>query len=172
MKEKLATFAGGCFWCMIPPFEKIEGVSKVIPGYTGGHKENPNYGEVSTGTTGHLEAVQISYNPEKVDYKKLLEAFWPNINPEDSEGQFADRGPQYRTAIFYHDEEQKQQAEKSKKELKRSRKWKNVATKIIKSTKFYPAEEYHHDYHKKNPVQYKIYKKMSGREDFIKQNEK
>ena len=168
-KEKIehATFAGGCFWCMTPPFQNIPGVLKVIPGYTGGKTKNPTYEEVVSGKTGHLESVQVSFNPEKVNYERLLDIFWRQIDPEDSEGQFADRGTEYMTAIFYHNESQKNLAEKSKRSLEKLGKFKVIATKIKKVEIFYPAEEYHCDYHKKNPIGYKMYKKMSGREDFL-----
>jgi len=164
-----ATFAGGCFWCMIPPFEKLSGVLKVIPGYTGGKTKNPTYEEVSSGKTGHLEGVQIFYDPKKISYEKLLDVFWHQINPEDSEGQFADRGEQYMTAIFYYDLKQKNFTIGSKKFLEKSSKFKKIATQIKPAKDFYPAEQYHWNYHKKNPIQYQIYKKISGREDFIKQ---
>jgi len=162
-----ATFAGGCFWCMIPPFEKLTGVFEVIPGYTGGKVKNPTYEQVSSGKTGHFEGVRIFYNPKKISYEQLLDVFWLQINPEDSEGQFADRGSEYMTAIFHHDEKQKKAAEFSKKTLEKSGKFKTIATQIKPALSFYPAEEYHWNYHKKNPIQYQIYKKLSGREDFI-----
>ena len=163
----IATFAGGYFWCMIPPFENLPGVLRAIPGYTGGKTKNPSYEEVVSGTTGHMESVQVFYNPKKVSYEKLLDVFWQQINPEDAGGQFADRGNQYMTAIFYHDSKQKNLAIASKKALEKSGKFKKIATRIIKAGEFYIAEQYHWDYHKKNPIQYKIYKKMSGRENFI-----
>ena len=165
---KIATFAGGCFWCSESDFEKISGVIKVISGYTGGKKENPTYEEVSAGATGHVEAIQVYYDPEKVSYEKLLEVFWRHIDPTDSGGQFADRGPQYASAIFYHDEEQKQTAEKSKKELGKSGKFaKPIVTPILKFTRFYDAEEYHQDYYKKNPLRYAYYRQGSGRDQFL-----
>jgi len=164
-----ATFAGGCFWCMQPPFQQIEGVIETMAGYAGGTTENPGYEEVTTGTTGHLESVQVTYDPEKVSYEKLLEVFWSQIDPTDEEGQFADRGSQYRTAIFYHDNKQKLIAEASKKKLDNSGKFrKPVATQIQPYTTFYPAEEYHQDYAKKKPGEYQLYKTYSGREGFIK----
>ena len=166
-KTAKATFAGGCFWCMVPPFQKIPGVLQVIPGYAGGSVKNPTYQDVSSGKTGHMESVQIRYDPNKTNYEKLLDVFWQQINPEDAEGQFADRGSEYMTAIFYHDEKQKALALASKKSLGKSGKFRQIATKILKASDFYPAEQYHWDYHKKNPIQYQIYKKMSGREDFI-----
>ena len=166
-KIATATFAGGCFWCMIPPFEKLLGVISVIPGYTGGNVKNPTYESVLSGNTGHVEAIQITYNPKKISYEKLLDIFWQQIDPEDSGGQFSDRGSQYKTAIFYHDEKQKTLAVASKKSLEKSGKFKKITTKIIKAEKFYVAEEYHWNYHKKNPISYNIYRKLSGREDFI-----
>jgi len=164
-----ATFAGGCFWCMQGPFQQVEGVTEVVAGYAGGTKENPSYEEVSTGTTGHLESVQVTFDPEKVSYGKLLDVFWTQIDPSDEEGQFADKGSQYRTAIFYHDEEQKRIAEASKKAIDASGKFsRQVATEIRPFTNFYPAEEYHQNYAKKKPREYQLYKTYSGREAFIK----
>jgi methionine-S-sulfoxide reductase len=163
-----ATFAGGCFWCMQPPFRMTAGVTDSVAGYAGGTKPNPSYEEVSTGTTGYIEAVQVTYDPERVSYEKLVEVFWQQIDPTDSEGQFADKGSQYHTAIFYHDEEQKRIAEASKKNLNESGKFKKpVATEIRQYTTFYPAEEYHQDYAVKKPRDYKNYKTLSGREGFI-----
>ena len=165
-----ATFAGGCFWCMQPPFQQIEGVIEAVAGYAGGTQENPSYEQVTSGTTGHLESVQVTYNPEKVSYEKLLDVFWTQIDPTDQEGQFADKGSQYRTAIFYHDEEQKRVAVASKKKLDDSGKFKKpVATEIRPYTTFYPAEEYHQNYAKKKPREYQLYKTYSGREAFIEQ---
>ena len=163
-----ATFAGGCFWCMQGPFQQVEGVTEVVAGYAGGTKENPSYEEVSTGTTGHLESVQVTFDPEKVSYGNLLDVFWTQIDPTDEEGQFADKGSQYRTAIFCHDEEQKRIAEASKKAIDASGKFSRpVATEIRPFTNFYPAEEYHQNYAKKKPREYQLYKKYSGREAFI-----
>jgi peptide methionine sulfoxide reductase msrA/msrB len=166
---KVATFAGGCFWCTESDFEKVPGVAKVISGYTGGHKDNPTYEEVSSGSTGHVEAIQVYYDPTKVTYSELLDYFWRHIDPTDSGGQFVDRGSQYRSVIFYHDEEQKRLAEKSKEELTKSGKFdKPIVTEILKFTKFYPAEEYHQDYYKKNPIRYRYYRFASGRDQFLK----
>jgi peptide methionine sulfoxide reductase msrA/msrB len=166
---RIATFAGGCFWCTEADFEKSPGVVKVISGYTGGQKENPSYGEVSSGTTGHVEAVQVYYDSSKITYEELLDYFWKHIDPTDSGGQFVDRGSQNRSVIFYHDEEQKRLAEKSKEELSQSGKFnKPIATEILKFTKFYEAEEYHQDYYKKNPLRYKFYRYNSGRDQFLK----
>ncbi len=168
-KLKTATFAGGCFWCMEPPFEKLEGVESVVSGYTGGSTENPTYKEVSTGKTGHAEAVQIKYDPDIISYEKLLEVFWMNIDPVDRGGQFYDRGSQYRTAIFYHNRNQKKEAEISKKNIENSGKFlKAIATEIVKFSKFYPAEERHQDYYKKNAFSYLNYKNASGRENYFK----
>jgi peptide methionine sulfoxide reductase msrA/msrB len=165
---KKATFAGGCFWCMQPPFRKMEGVVEVVSGYAGGTKERPTYEEVSSGTTGHLEAVQVTYDPEIVSYEALLDTFWRQIDPTDAGGQFADRGSQYRTAIFYHDEEQKQLAEASRERLNASGKFSRpVETQIRPYTNFYPAEEYHQDYDRKHPVRYREYQVLSGRERYI-----
>jgi peptide methionine sulfoxide reductase msrA/msrB len=168
MTEK-ATFAGGCFWCMEPPFEKLDGVKEVISGYTGGHKQNPTYKEVSAGSTGHAEAVVIIYEPTKITYQQLLDVFWKQIDPTDGGGQFVDRGSQYRSAIFYHNEEQKMSAEKSKERLAASGLFeKPIVTEILPAEVFYTAEEYHQDYYKKNPVRYKLYRYGSGRDKFLK----
>lgn len=163
-----ATFAGGCFWCMEPPFEKTAGVAEVISGYTGGHKANPTYEEVSTGTTGHLEAVLVKFDPSKVTYETLLDVFWRNIDPTNPIGQFADTGDQYKPAIFYHNDTQKHLAEESKKRLQASGKFKKpIVVEIRKATEFYPAEEYHQDFYKKSPEHYKRYRFGSGRERFL-----
>lgn len=163
-KKQAATFAGGCFWCSEDAFENLEGVIDVMSGYTGGQKENPTYEEVASGTTGHHEAVRIAYDPDMISYRELLEAYWKHIDPTDGEGQFADKGPQYRTAIFYHDDAQKEAAEKSKKELQDSGKFPMIATQILPAGEFYPAEDYHQDYAEKNPVRFRAYKAASGRE--------
>ncbi len=163
-----ATFAGGCFWCMEAPFEKMDGVLDVVSGYTGGQMENPTYEQVSSGKSGHLEAIQIIYDPAKISYETLLDIFWRQIDPTDAGGSFVDRGPQYRSAIFYHNEEQKQTAEKSKAEIGASGRYANpIATEIIAYDKFYPAEDYHQDYYKKNPIRYKYYRHGSGRDQFL-----
>jgi peptide methionine sulfoxide reductase msrA/msrB len=168
-KLEQATFAGGCFWCMEPPFEKLEGVKEVISGYTGGQKPNPTYEEVSAGGTGHAEAVQVLYDPSKVRYADLLEVFWKQIDPTDSGGQFVDRGKQYSSAIFYHNEEQKHLAEKSKDEIGKSGRYnKPIITEILPASEFYRAEEYHQDYYKKNPIRYKFYRFNSGRDQYLK----
>ncbi|PTD93928.1 methionine sulfoxide reductase [archaeon SCG-AAA382B04] len=167
---ELATFAGGCFWCMQPIFDEIEGVEKTVVGYTGGEKPNPTYQEVSTGETGHFEAIRIWYKPKKVSYKKLLDKYWKNIDPTDPSGQFSDRGSQYKIAIFYHNQHQKKQAKKSKQKLTKSNKYeKEIVTEILPAEEFFPAEEYHQKYYKKKTGQYKKYKKASGREQYLKQ---
>lgn len=168
-KYEKATFAGGCFWCMEPPFEKLDGVVDVVPGYAGGRTENPTYEEVSSGATGHLEAVQITYDPSKIIYRQLVDLFWTQIDPTDEGGQFVDRGPQYATAVFYHDDGQKAIAEESKAALERSGRYdKPVKTAIRPLTAFYEAEDYHKDFYKKSPVRYNSYKFFSGREPFLK----
>ncbi len=164
-----ATFAGGCFWCVESDFEKVPGVVEAISGYTGGHTENPTYEEVSAGGTGHVEAVQVIYDPKKVSYKELLDYFWRHVDPTDAGGQFVDRGSQYRSVIFYHNEEQKRLAEESKTALAKSGRFhKPIVTEIVPFTKFYKAEDYHQDYYKKNPVRYKFYRWHSGRDQFLK----
>jgi peptide-methionine (S)-S-oxide reductase len=166
----VATFAGGCFWCMEPPFDKLPGVIATTSGYTGGKTENPTYEQVSGGRTGHAEAVQVLYDPTKVTYAQLLDVFWRNIDPHDAGGQFCDRGDQYRTAIFVHDEGQRKLAEESKRALEASGKLKKpIVTEIVAATKFYPAEEYHQDYYKKNPFRYKFYRTNCGRDARLKQ---
>ena len=163
-----ATFAGGCFWCMTPPFEKLDGVKEVISGYTGGHTKNPTYEDVTSETTGHLESVEVVYDPAKVSYEKLLDVFWRQINPTDAGGQFVDRGPSYRSAIFYHNEEQRKLAEESKRKLAESGRFnKPIVTEIRPAGPFYRAEEYHQDYWKKNPIRYKFYRFNSGRDQFL-----
>ncbi len=169
-KLERATFAGGCFWCMEPPYEKLDGVIEVISGYTGGNKENPTYEEVSSGSTGHFETVQIIYDPDKVTYQELLDVFWRQIDPTDRGGSFADRGTQYRSAIFYHNDEQKRLAEASKEKLEKARIFdKPIVTEIIKFSVFYKAEGYHQDYYKKNPLRYKFYRSGSGRDQYLKE---
>ena len=163
-----AVFAGGCFWCMESDFENVDGVIEVLSGYTGGSKENPTYEEVSSGGTGHAEAIRVRYDPKKVSYEALLEVFWRHIDPTDSGGQFVDQGTQYRSGIFYKDDTQKRLAEKSKKELESSGRFdKSIVTQIVPLTHFYPAEDYHQDYHKKNPIRYTWYRRGSGRDAFL-----
>ncbi len=164
-----ATFAGGCFWCMVPPFEKIDGVKEVLSGYTGGYKDNPTYEEVSSGKTGHVEAIEVTFDPSRVSYEKLLDVFWRQIDPTDPAGQFVDRGPQYRSVIFFHTPAQKALAEKSKEALSGSGRYSRaIVTEVLPAGKFYKAEEYHQDYWKKNPVRYKFYRYNSGRDQFLK----
>ena len=163
-----ATFAGGCFWCMEHPFEKLDGVTEVISGYTGGDLKNPSYIQVSSGITKHIESIQVTYNPKIINYKKLLDVFWRQINPTDDGGQFVDRGFQYTTAIFYHNEKQKEEAEKSKEDLNKSGRYDfPIVTKILPAKIFYKAEEYHQDYYKNNSLNYKRYRNGSGRDQYL-----
>lgn len=163
--QAVATFAGGCFWCMEPPYDVLDGVLSTTSGYTGGHKPNPTYEEVSTGTTGHTEAVQVVYDPNRISYERLLEVFWRNIDPITPNAQFCDHGTQYRSAIFYHDAEQRKLAEESKRALEASGRFKSrIVTEIVAAGAFYPAEEYHQDYYKKNPIRYKFYRAGCGRD--------
>ena len=163
-----ATFAGGCFWCTESDFEKVEGVIEVISGYTGGTQSNPTYQQVSTGRSGHIEAVQVLFDSTKITYAQLLDIFWRHIDPTDGGGQFVDRGAQYRTAIFYHDEAQRRIAEDSKARLSASQHFaKPIVTDIIPLREFYPAEDYHQDYYKTNPMRYKLYRLNSGRDQFL-----
>ncbi|PLX72915.1 MAG: peptide-methionine (S)-S-oxide reductase [Desulfuromonas sp.] len=163
-----AIFAGGCFWCMEPPFKELDGVLAVVSGYIGGETENPTYQQVCSGQTGHAEAIEISYDPQRVDYRKLLDLFWQNIDPTDDGGQFVDRGSQYRSAIFYTDAEQKEQAEDSKRQLEQSGLFDEpIVTEIVAATTFYPAEEYHQDYSKKCSLRYNLYRNASGRDRFL-----
>jgi peptide methionine sulfoxide reductase msrA/msrB len=167
-KTASAVFAGGCFWCTESDFEKVDGVIDAISGYTGGHVKNPSYYQVSAGSTGHLESVKVIYDPSKVSYEQLLDYFWRHVNPTDPGGQFVDRGSQYRSAIFYANETQKRLAEKSKQHLEASGKFnKPIVTEILPLGEFYPAEDYHQDYYKKNPIRYKYYRYGSGRDQFL-----
>lgn len=169
--NKLATFAGGCFWCMVKPFDQYKGVISVVSGYIGGHTKNPTYEEVLSDTTGHIEAIQITFDDEEITYEELLNIYWKQIDPTDSGGQFNDRGHKYKTAIFYHDNQQKELAKKSKKELEESKIFSQpIVTEIIKATTFYKAEDYHQDYYKKNPNHYYSYYIGSGRYFFTKEN--
>jgi peptide-methionine (S)-S-oxide reductase len=164
-----ATFAGGCFWCMEPPFESLDGVISVTSGYTGGHKPNPTYEAVSSGTTGHAEAVQIVYDPSRIGYERLLDVFWHNIDPITPNAQFCDHGEQYRSAIFYHDDTQRRLAEASKHRLEQSKRFDQpIVTQIVPATEFHPAEEYHQKYHQKNPVRYKYYRWNCGRDQRLR----
>ena len=165
-----AIFAGGCFWCMEPPYDKVEGVISTISGYTDGHKENPTYKEVSSGTTGHTEAIKITYDPKKVSYQQLLDIFWRNIDPVTPNRQFCDGGTQYRSGIYYLDDNQKNLAEKSKAAIENSGVLaKEIVTEIKAASTFYPAEEYHQDYYLKNPVRYKFYRYNCGRDQRLEE---
>jgi peptide methionine sulfoxide reductase msrA/msrB len=164
----IATFAGGCFWCIESTFEKLDGVKKAVSGYSGGHTENPQYSEVGGGSTGHTETVQIYYEPATISYEELLYRFWRDIDPTDTDGQFVDRGSEYRPLIFYHDNIQKNLAEKTRAELEKSGRFaKPVTVEIIPFAKFWKAESYHQDYHLKNPLRYKLYRSGSGRDSFL-----
>jgi peptide methionine sulfoxide reductase msrA/msrB len=166
LNQQKATFAGGCFWCMEKPFEQVEGVLSVTSGYSGGRSENPTYGNYGAG--GHIEVVEIVFEPSKVTYEQLLDIFWRQIDPTDVGGQFADRGKEYSTAIFYHDAEQKKMAEISKKNLDKLKVFdKPIITPIVPAMKFYPAEDYHQDYYKTNPLRYRLYRYGSGRDRFL-----
>jgi peptide-methionine (S)-S-oxide reductase len=167
-REK-ATFAGGCFWCMEGPFDELDGVFSTTSGYAGGHKRNPTYNEVSAGTTGHAEVVEIEYDPEKISFPELLEVFWHNIDPTVKDRQFCDKGSQYRTAILYHDEEQKKYAEQTRDDLLKLKRFDTIYTEILPTSMFYPAEEYHQDYYKKNPVRYKLYRYGCGRDSRLEE---
>jgi len=165
-----ATFAGGCFWCMEHPFDELPGVVSVTSGYTGGHKKNPTYEAVSAGGTGHAEAVQVVYDPAKIGYDKLLTRFWHNIDPTVKDRQFCDTGNQYRSAIFYHNEEQRRLANQSKKALEQKKPFKEpIVTEFVAASEFYPAEEYHQHYYKKNPLRYSYYRLSCGRDKRLKE---
>ena len=167
-KQAKATFAGGCFWCMQPPFDKLSGVISTSVGYIGGKTEYPTYEEVCAGNTGHAEALEITYDPSQISYTELLDVFWRNIDPTTPDAQFFDKGTQYRTAIFYHTDEQKILAEKSKEKLENSSRYNNpIVTEITPTSKFYRAEEYHQEYYKKNTYRYEFYKYGSGREKYL-----
>ncbi|WP_404441870.1 peptide-methionine (S)-S-oxide reductase MsrA [Sutcliffiella horikoshii] len=166
---ELATFAGGCFWCMVKPFDQMPGIESVVSGYTGGDSENPTYEEIKKGNSGHYEAVQIEFNPDVFPYEKLLELYWPQIDPTDDGGQFFDRGSQYRTAIFYHNDNQQKLAEKAKQDIEASGRFKKpIVTEIKPAVPFYEAEEYHQKFYQKNPEKYKQERQESGRDAHIK----
>jgi peptide-methionine (S)-S-oxide reductase len=166
----VATFAGGCFWCMEKPFDRLDGVISTTAGYTGGTERNPSYEQVSAGSTGHAEAVQISYDPARISYQELLLVFWRNIDPTTADRQFCDRGSQYRSAIFYYDESQREAARRSLEELERSKPFSEpIVTEIVPADRFYEAEEYHQDYYKKNPIRYKYYRHGCGRDKRLKE---
>jgi peptide-methionine (S)-S-oxide reductase len=161
----VATFAGGCFWCMEPPYDKLDGVISTTSGYTGGHLDNPTYKQVSSGKTGHYEAVQVEYDPARVSYQELLDVFWVNVDPFDARGQFCDKGPQYRAAIFVQNDEEEKLARQSKQSLEaKTGEGLNIVTEILPTSTFYPAEEYHQDYYQKNPVRYNYYRFACGRD--------
>jgi len=169
-RHEKATFAGGCFWCMEPPFDELPGVISTTSGYTGGQKKNPTYEEVSAGGTGHTESVEVVFDPAKVTYQQLLDVFWKNIDPTTPDRQFCDVGSQYRSAIFYHSDEQKRLAMASKKTIDDSGRFKQpVVTEIVAAAPFYRAEEYHQDYYKKNPIRFKYYKFGCGRAKRLEQ---
>lgn len=167
-QEETATFAGGCFWCIQKDFDHLKGVVSTKVGYTGGHKENPTYNEVSAGGTGHVESLEVTYNPSEVTYQELLDFYFRNIDPTRDDGQFCDKGSQYRPVIFCHNEEQKQLAEKMKQKLINSHKFESVRVEILPSQTFYPAEEYHQKYAEKNPLRYKFYRATCGRDRRLK----
>ena len=167
-KRAVATFAGGCFWCMEPPYDRLPGVISTTSGYIGGKTVNPTYRQVVAGDTGHAEAVQVVYDPAKISYEKLLEVFWRNVDPFDAGGQFCDRGDSYRTGIFVHDQEQLRLAQASKKQVEAKLK-KRVVIEIVLAPKFYPAEDYHQDYYVKNPVRYKFYRQNCGRDTRLRE---
>lgn len=170
LREK-ATFAGGCFWCVESFFDKTPGVISTTSGYTGGKTGSPSYADVSSGQSGHAEAVELVYDPAQVSYARLLDTFWKNIDPTQLNRQFQDVGTQYRTAVFYHNEEQRKEAEAYKERLEKSGKFdKPIVTEIVPAADFYPAEDYHQDYHLKNPLAYKLYSAASGRDAYVKKN--
>jgi len=167
-KYETAIFAGGCFWCMVSPFDILDGIVEVKSGYTGGHLENPTYMDVKSQTSGHYEVIKILYDPEIIEYDKLLQAYWRQVDPTDEGGQFQDRGPSYRTAIFYTTEEQREKAEASKKYMDESGRFPGpIVTPVLPAVKFYDAEEYHQDFYKKSSKEYKEDRKVSGRDEFI-----
>ena len=169
-KGETAIFAGGCFWCMEPPFDKLEGVISTTSGYTSGHKKNPTYKEVSAGSTGHTEAIQIEYDPEKITYSELLDVFWKNIDPVAVDRQFCDAGSQYRSGIYYLNEKQQAEAKRSLQQLNKNKLFAGeIATEILPASTFYPAEDYHQDYYQKNPLRYKYYRFACGRDQRLEE---
>ena len=166
-----AIFAGGCFWCMVQPFDEQAGIHSVVSGYTGGHVKNPTYEQVKQHTTGHTEAVEITFDPEIISYKDLVEIYWHQTDPTDAMGQFVDRGDYYRPVIFYENDEQYEIAKESRKELEESGKFDQpIVTQIEKAKTFYPAEDYHQDFYQKNKEHYQNYRRASGRDQFIENN--
>jgi peptide-methionine (S)-S-oxide reductase len=169
-ETKTAIFAGGCFWCMEPPFDKLDGVISTTPGYTAGHKENPTYREVSAGSTGHTEAIEIKYDPERISYTELLNIFWKNIDPVAVDRQFCDAGSQYRAGIYYLDATQEAEAKRSLQALTENKPFAGeITTEILPASKFYPAEDYHQDYYQKNPLRYKYYRFACGRDQRLQE---
>jgi peptide-methionine (S)-S-oxide reductase len=167
-QTKEAVFAGGCFWCLEGPFDALPGVMETEAGYTGGQMSNPTYEQVSSGTSGHIEAMRVVYDPGQVDFAKLLDVFWRNIDPLDAGGQFCDRGPQYRSAVFFADAAEESAARASKARLEEDHGF-TIATEILPRSEFYPAEEYHQDYYKKNPLRYRFYRQGCGRDQRLRQ---
>lgn len=168
--EAVATFAGGCFWCMEPPYDRLDGVTSTVSGYMGGHVKDPTYEQVSSGGTGHAEVVQVTYDPDVVSYEKLLEVFWHNVDPFDGGGQFCDRGDSYRTAIFYHTQAQERAAKASKERLEDSERFdRPIVTEITEAGEFYPAEDYHQNYSERNPLRYKYYRWRCGRDERLEE---
>jgi peptide-methionine (S)-S-oxide reductase len=166
----VAVFAGGCFWCMQPAFDAVDGVIKTTVGYTGGHTQHPSYEEVSSGATGHYESVEVEYDPNRVSYAKLLDVFWHNVDPTDSGGQFCDRGDQYRSVIFVRDEAQRHEAESSEAQIEKVKPFPQpIVTRILPASTFWPAEEYHQQYYKKNPIRYKYYRWRCGRDQRLRE---
>jgi peptide-methionine (S)-S-oxide reductase len=164
-KTETAIFAGGCFWCMEPPFDRLDGVLSTTSGYTAGHKDNPTYKEVSSGSTGHTEAIQITFDPEKITYAELLDVFWKNIDPVAVNHQFCDYGTQYRSGIYYLNEQQEKAAKQSLQQLKKTKPFAGkITTEVLAASTFYPAEDYHQDYYQKNPLRYKFYRYSCGRD--------
>ena len=169
-KSAVATFAGGCFWCMEKPFDKLDGVISTISGYMGGHVDNPSYEQVSTGRTGHYEVIQVTYNPEKINFSQLLDVFWHNIDPTDVRGQFCDKGQQYTSVAFYHDDQQHDVIKESLAYLKSNKPFdKQIVTQVLPAATFYAAEEYHQDYYLKNPIRYRYYRFSCGRDAKLKE---
>lgn len=169
-QQATATFAGGCFWCMEPPYDKLDGVISTTSGYMGGHVDKPTYQQVSHGNTGHTEVVQVIYDPAVISYQKLLDTYWKNIDPTDARGQFCDKGSQYRTEIFYHNAEQRNLAQQSKAELLNNKPFKgDITTPISAAKTFYAAEDYHQDYYQKNPIRYKYYRYSCGRDNRLEE---
>ncbi|MDX2486450.1 MAG: peptide-methionine (S)-S-oxide reductase MsrA [Gammaproteobacteria bacterium] len=170
MKQETAIFAGGCFWCLEPPFDKLDGVISTTLGYTAGHKKNPTYREVSAGSSGHTEAIEIVFNPKTISYAELLEVFWKNIDPAAVNRQFCDSGTQYRSGIYYLNKAQEMAAKQSLQQLEKTRPFEgDIATEVVSASTFYPAEDYHQDYYQKNPIRYKFYRYRCGRDQRLQE---